>query len=92
MNLDNVKHVYNPGEVITCSAEGNPEPEIRWVDDANVIVSESHILIIEASMEGTQTYNCLATNVRRVTNNVMETVTFSVASKNNFFSEMLLKQ
>ena len=53
MNLDNVKHVYNPGEVITCSAGGNPGPEIRWVDDANVTVSDSATLLIEPFMEGT---------------------------------------
>ena len=86
INLANVKHEYNPGEVITCDAEGNPDPDIRWVDDENVIVSESQFLIIEASMEGVQTYSCLATNVvRGVTNNVMETVAFSVTSRNNFF-------
>ena len=83
MNLDNVKHVYNPGEVITCSTEGNPEPEIRWVDDVNATVVESHILTIEASMEGTQTYSCLATNVvRGVTYSLMTTITFTVISKN----------
>ena len=66
MNLDNVKHVYNPGEVITCTAEGNPEPEIRWVDDeSGDEVADSGILVINAFMEGTQTYSCLATNVVR---------------------------
>ena len=86
INLDKVKHVYNPGEVITCVAEGNPEPKIKWVDDANATVSESHILTIEPSMEGVQTYSCLATNVvRGVTNTVMETVTFIVTSRNVFF-------
>ena len=78
MNLDNVQHEYNPGEVIMCSAEGNPEPEIRWVDDVNFIVSKTHILTIEASMETTQTYRCLATNnVRGTLYSMLETITFN---------------
>ena len=83
MNLDNVKHVYNPGEEITCTAEGNPEPEIRWVDDeSGDEVADSGILVINAFMEGTQTYSCLATNVvRGVTYSLMTTITFTVISK-----------
>ena len=85
MNLDNVKHVYSPGEVITCAAEGNPEPEIRWVDDANATIFDSAFILVQPFMEGTQTYSCLATNdVRGVTYSLMETVTFKVTSKNNF--------
>ena len=85
VNLDNVKHVYNPGEVITCTAKGNPDPEIRWVDDANDTVSNSAFLLIEPFVEGTQTYSCLATNVvRAVTYSLMETVTFKVTGENNF--------
>ena len=83
MNLDNVKDEYIPGEEITCAAEGNPDPEIRWVDDANATVINSHIITIEGSMEGTQTYSCLATNdVRRVTYSLFETITFNVTSEN----------
>ena len=83
MNLDNVKHVYNPGEEITCTAEGNPEPEIRWVDDeSGDEVADSGILVINAFMEGTQTYSCLATNVvRGVTYSLMTTITFTVICK-----------
>ena len=82
MNLGNVKDEYNPGEEITCAAEGNPGPTIIWVDDNNDTVVESHILTIEASMEGTRTYSCLATNiVRGTTYQLMETITFNVTSK-----------
>ena len=79
MRLDNVKDVYNPGEVITCAAEGNPEPEIRWVDDANATVSDATLLLIEPFMEGIQTYSCLATNiVRGIIKGYSETITFIV--------------
>ena len=82
MNLDNVKHLYNPGEVITCAAEGNPEPEIRRVDDANATVSSSAFLLLDASMEGAQTYSCLATNdVRGATYSLLETIIFNVISE-----------
>ena len=84
MNLDNVKDMYNPGEVIACAAEGKPDPEIRWVDDANATVSDSATLLIEPSMEGTQTYSCLATNdVRGDRHSLMKTVTFNVTGENN---------
>ena len=79
MRLDNVKDVYNPGEVIMCAAEGNPEPEIRWVDDANATVSDATLLLIEPFMEGIQTYSCLATNiVRGIIKGYSETITFIV--------------
>ena len=79
MNLDNVKHLYNPGEVIMCAADGNPDPEIRWVDDANATVSETATLLIEPFMEGVQTYSCLATNiVRGIIKGCSETITFTV--------------
>ena len=84
MNLDNVKHVYNPGEVITCSADGNPDPEIRWVDDVNSTVSDTAFLLIVPFMEGVQNYSCLATNdVRGDTHSLMKTVTFNVTGQNN---------
>ena len=82
MNLGNVEEEYNPGEEITCAAEGNPDPDISWVDDNNDTVVESNVLTIEASMEGTRTYSCLATNVvRGETNSEMQTITFNVTSK-----------
>ena len=85
INFDNLKHVYDPDEVITCAAEGNPDPEIRWVDDANSTVSDSALLLTEPSMEGVQTYSCLATNdVRGETYSLMKTVTFNVTGENNF--------
>ena len=82
MQLDNAKDEYNPGEKIICGAEGNPNPDIRWVDDANATVVDSATLTIVASMEGTRTYSCLAENVvRGITYFLMEPITFNVTSK-----------
>ena len=78
IRLDNVKDEYTPGEMITCAAEANPDPEIRWVD-ANSIVSNSAFLLIEPFMEGVQTYSCLATNiVHGIIKSCSETITFTV--------------
>ena len=87
MNLGDVKDEYNPGEVITCAAEGNPSPDIYWVDDTNATVTEEATLIIDPSMEGTQTYSCVATNeFRGTTFSERRTITFNVTSKFVFFS------
>ena len=82
MNLGNEKEEYIPGEEITCAAEGNPAPTFIWVDVNNVTVEDSRVLTIEASMEGTRTYSCLATNVvRGVIYSGRLTITFNVTSK-----------
>ena len=83
MTLDNVKDEYTPGEVITCDAEGNPDPEIRWVDEeSGEEVIDSGLLVIDALMEGTQTYSCHATNIVRGTiKGFSETITFNVTTK-----------
>ena len=65
MILHNVKDVYTLGDIITCSAEGNPEPDIRWLDEQNDTLSDSDTLVTEESMAGLQTFICLATNVVR---------------------------
>ena len=80
--LTNVRQEYNPEDEVACSAEGNPEPDMRWVDQENNTVSDSGILVIEATMEGTQTYSCAAMNV--VGGEIIEamvTITFDVTSK-----------
>ena len=80
MTLDNVEDVYNPGEEIRCAAEGNPDPEIRWVDsESGDEIANSGVLVIEPSMEGTQSYSCHATNVvRGIIKGFSETITFNV--------------
>ena len=65
MILHNVKDVYTVGDIITCSAEGNPEPDISQLDEQNDTLSDSSTLVIEESMAGFQTFICLAINVVR---------------------------
>ena len=82
MNIDPIQDEYNPGDTITCAAEGNPEPTLKWVDQNNDTVVESGTLEINAAMEGRQTYSCLAQNeVRGDTISAMVTITFNVTSK-----------
>ena len=61
----NVKDVYAVGEIITCLAEGNPEPDINWLDEQNDTLSDSGTLLIQECMAGLQTFICVATNVVR---------------------------
>ena len=65
MVLRNVKEVYAVDEIITCSAEGNQEPDISWLDEKNDTLSDSGTLLTQESMAGLQTFTCLATNVVR---------------------------
>ena len=53
------------GDIITCSAEGNPKPDIRWLDEQNDTLSDSHRLVIQESMIGLQTFISLVTNMVR---------------------------
>ena len=82
MILHNVKDVYTLGDIIICSAEGNPEPDIRWLDEQNDTISDSNILVIRESMTGLQTFICLATNViRGKTTAVSQQITAYVIGK-----------
>ena len=65
MILHNVKDVYTLGDIIICSAEGNPEPHISWLNEQNDTLSDSNTLLIQESMAGLQTFICLATNMVR---------------------------
>ena len=65
MVLHNVKDVYTVGDIITCTAEGNQEPDISWLDEQNDTISDSNTLVIQEFMIGLQTFICLATNVVR---------------------------
>ena len=90
MKLDNIKDEYNPGEVILCGAEGNPPPEIRWLDEYNRIASNSEALLVDSSMEGTNTYTCLARNiVRKAIHTKKENITFVTSEILSLFCNVL---
>ena len=77
MDIDLIQEEYNPGDTITCAAEGNPEPTLKWVDQNNDTIAASGTLLIDAVMEGRQTFSCLAQNeVRGDTISAMSTVTW----------------
>ena len=79
VSLSPIQEEYYPGDTIICSATGNPEPYIRWVDIFNNTVSDSPTLLIVPSMAGTQTFTCLATNViDNETYMATATITFDV--------------
>ena len=65
MVLHNVEDVYTVEDKITCSAEGNPDPDMIWLDDQNKTLSDYSVLEINESMAGLQTFICVATNVVR---------------------------
>lgn len=52
------------GENITCYAEGNPEPEIRWtnLDDPGVEVHGPTVQVDELALNRSTTYQCQACN------------------------------
>ena len=79
MSLSPIQEEYYPSDTIICSAAGNPEPYIRWVDIFNNTVSDSPTLLIVPSMEATQTFTSLATNViDEETYTAKATITFDV--------------
>ena len=80
--LHDVKDIYTVGDNITCSAEGNPEPDISWLDEQNNMLSDSDTLVIQDSMIGLQTFICLPTNmVRGKINVVSQQITACIMGK-----------
>ena len=62
--LSPVSKVYHPGEVIKCSASGNPLPDFSWEDGSGVMISDGPELIITNNMvgRGLKEIRCLAVN------------------------------
>ncbi len=79
LSISPQQEVYHPGDTITCTAEGNPEPSIEWTDAFNNTVEDSATLMITSAMVGTQTFACRARNtIRGETYTAEATVTISV--------------
>ena len=62
IQLDNLKEEYHIGENVTCTAEGNPEPSIYWMDENSGDTIDSSTLNITSAMKGLQKYSCVAWN------------------------------
>ena len=55
--------VYQAGDRIQCSAEGNPAPFYQWTDLVNGDVTQGDVLdISEDMMNRSYTFQCTATN------------------------------
>ena len=84
---------YNPGEVITCKADGNPVPIIEWFDsngtrmyDTRTIdqgLTRSVLLTITEEMEGEHLYTCEASN-KGTTTVLSETIAVTVVIKGTY--------
>lgn len=68
--------IVNPGDRITCSADGNPEPMYQWKDLINGTVTEGAVLVISEEMaDNNYTFQCTASNQY---NNVSAVFNFTV--------------
>ncbi len=47
---------------MTCSAQGNPEPSIYWMDENSGDTVDGPTLLITSDMKGLQEYSCVAWN------------------------------
>jgi len=55
--------IYHPGDIIQCSAEGNPEPSYVWKDLVSGRVTEGAVLDISEEMaDDNYTFQCTASN------------------------------
>lgn len=71
---------YHPGDFIVCSADGNPPPNISWMNNANNHIIENDTLPITEDMIGTvQSFDCIAINeVKGEQKKASRTIKFSV--------------
>jgi len=71
---------YKDGHKFNCSAIGNPEPAIRWVDSHgdNVKSPIESQLTVSSDMKGRNTYMCIANNtVGSLNYNITFSITFN---------------
>jgi len=55
--------VYQVGDRIQCSAEGNPAPSYQWKDLVSGDVTQGNVLVISEDMVNrSYTFQCTATN------------------------------
>jgi len=55
--------VYQAGDRIQCSAEGNPAPSYQWTDLVNGSVTQGAVLVISEDMVNkSYSFQCTATN------------------------------
>ena len=63
MQITPSQAVYQVGDRVQCSAEGNPAPSYHWTDLVNGSVIQGAVLVInEDMMNKSYTFQCTATN------------------------------
>ena len=75
---------YQLGEVLTCSADGNPAPTYEWKDLATGGEYKAPTVSVIQSVNSSKssTYRCTATNiVAEKTNRLSKNITFTVEGK-----------
>jgi len=54
---------YQPGDIIRCTSESNPEPSYQWTDLVNGTVIQGAVLVISEDMvDNNHTFQCTASN------------------------------
>ena len=73
--------IYQPGDRMLCSAEGNPEPSYQWTDLVSGTVIQGAVLVItEEMVDKSHAFKCVATNYYSgAMHENSTTVVFSVA-------------
>ena len=78
--------IYQPGDTIQCSAEGNPAPSYQWTDLVSGRVIQGAVLIISEDMlDNTHTFQCTASNLYNSTSSIFS---FSVEGNDILISRL----
>ena len=72
--------IYQPGDRMLCSAEGNPEPSYQWTDLVSGTAMQAAVLVITEDMVNkNHTFQCTASNQY---NSISSTLRFTVEGIN----------
>ena len=80
IKIDPVKKRFSPGEIINCTAEGNPAPTVKW---APMKTARPHFpgaeLMVTTEMVGENSWKCEATNTPKdLPQRIEKTIDFTV--------------
>jgi len=63
LRISPIQSIYHPGDILQCSAEGNPTPSYQWTDLVSGNVTKRAFLdITEGMLDETHTFQCTASN------------------------------
>src|SRR6218665_3532461 len=82
LTVEPIRAIYEVGDRLICSADGNPSPTYQWTETGTNRVRDGPILILDETMSLSQilTFKCTATNTLAAENKkVADFVTFVVA-------------